>query len=351
LTKFHQDDHFQLARKSHLLQARARIIQSIRLFFIDHDFLEVETPLRIPSLAPEEHIEAIRSEDWFLQTSPELCMKRLVAAGYPRIFQISKCFRNAERGDKHLPEFTMLEWYVAGFDYQQLMDQCEALIFSVARDLDMVEINRQNHGYEPQNKLRNVILSAVSRQSRDSTNKFQDTSFLKFESHNKKINLSPPWEKYSVEDAFSKYAPFSLEYALARDTFDEILVDYIEPHLGVNKPTFIYDYPAKLAALAKLNKKNPSVSERFELYIGGLEIANGFSELTDALEQRRRFEEALEKRFAKNWTRYPMPEKFLQTLETMPSCAGIALGLDRLVMILTGAASIDDVVAFTPENL
>jgi len=311
LNELPSDNNFSLARKLQVLQARARIIQSIRLFFINHDFLEVETPLRIPSLAPEEHIEAIRSEDWFLQTSPELCMKRLVAAGYPRIFQISKCFRAGERGDKHLPEFTMLEWYVAGFDYQQLMDQCEALIFSVARDLGVSEIIRQN----------------------------------------KQINFCPPWEKISVEDAFSKYAPFSLEYALARDTFDEILVDYIEPHLGINKPSFIYDYPAKLAALAKLNENNHSLSERFELYIGGLEIANGFSELTDALEQRRRFEEALEKRSAKNWTRYPMPEKFLQTLETMPSCAGIALGIDRLAMILTGATSIDEVVAFTPENL
>jgi elongation factor P--(R)-beta-lysine ligase len=348
LNELPSDNNFSLARKSQALQTRANLIQSIRLFFIKNGFLEVETPLRIPSPAPEEHIEAIRSDNWFLQTSPELCMKRLVAAGYPRIFQISKCFRANERGDKHLPEYTMLEWYVVGFDYQQLMDQCEALIFFVARDSGIADIIRQNHGYAPQNKTRGVVPSAA----RDcSTNKFQDTSLLKFESHNKKINLAPPWERITVADAFSKYAPVTCEEAQAQDKFDEILVDYIEPLLGVNKPSFLYDYPAKLAALAKLKENDPSVSERFELYIGGVEIANGFSELTDATQQRKRFEAALKKRAAKNWTHYEMPEIFLQSLKTLPSCAGIALGIDRLVMIMTGATTIDDVVAFTPENL
>jgi elongation factor P--(R)-beta-lysine ligase len=311
LSEFHPDNHFSLTGKSLPLQIRAKLVQSLRLFFINNGFLEVETPMRIPSPAPEEHIEAIRSEDWFMQTSPELCMKRLLAAGYPRIFQISKCFRAAERGDKHLPEFTMLEWYAAGFDYHQLMAQCEALIWAMARDLGIAEIIW----------------------------------------HDKKINPAPPWEKITVTDAFTKYAPVTLDEALVEDKFDEILVDYIEPQLGINRPTFIYDYPAKLAALAKLKDNNPSVSERFELYIGGLEIANGFSELTDAQEQCRRFEEALKKRAEKNWSRYEMPEKFLQSLDSLTPCAGIALGIDRLVMIITGKTTIDDVVAFTPENL
>jgi elongation factor P--(R)-beta-lysine ligase len=142
-----------------------------------------------------------------------------------------------------------------------------------------------------------------------------------------------------------------LEEALVQDNFDEILIEYIEPRLGINRPTFIYDYPAKLAALAKIKMNDPTVAERFELYIGGLELANGFSELTDANEQRQRFEETLKTRSAKNWTPYTIPEKFLQALHTMPPCAGIALGIDRLVMILAGAANIDDVVAFTPEML
>ncbi|MCX5849758.1 MAG: EF-P lysine aminoacylase EpmA [Deltaproteobacteria bacterium] len=307
----HFDNNFNLTRKSRTLQTRAKLIQSIRLFFIHNGFLEVETPLRIPSPAPEEHIEAIPSDDWFLQTSPELCMKRLLATGYPRIFQISHCFRAAERGDKHLPEFTMLEWYVIGFDYHQLMDQCQEMIWAVAKDLGITEIKRQN----------------------------------------KKISLATPWERITVADAFSKYAPVTLEEALFKDKFDEILVEYIEPKLGVDRPTFIYDYPAKLAALAKLKDDNPAFGERFELYIGGLEIANGFSELADATQQRRRFEEALKNRAAKNWARYEMPEKFLQSLESLAPCAGIALGIDRLVMIMASSEKIDDVVAFTPENL
>ena len=349
MNESNQDDLFRLSRKSHALHERAKLIQSIRLFFINNDFLEVETSLRIPSPAPEEHIEAITSGDWFLQTSPELCMKRLLAAGYQRIFQISKCFRAAERGNKHLPEFTMLEWYAAGFDYHQLMDQCEALLIAAFKDSGHhQDIVWQNHGYESQNKRRGVIPSAA----RDcSTNKFQDTSLLKFESHNKKINMASPWERITVTDAFLKYAPVTLEEALVQDKFDEIMIEYIEQHLGSERPTFIYDYPAKLAALAKLKESNSAFGERFELYIGGLEIANGFSELTDASEQRKRFEEALKLRSAKNWARYEMPEKFLQSLDALPPCAGIALGIDRLVMLLANACQIDDVVAFPPEML
>jgi lysyl-tRNA synthetase class 2 len=312
LSEIHLDDNFNLARKSQALQARAKLIQSIRLFFIHHGFLEIETPLRIPSPAPEEHIEAIPSDDWFLQTSPELCMKRLLAAGYQQIFQISKCFRAAERGNKHLPEFTMLEWYVAQFDYHQLMDQCQALLIAALKDL--------RHD--------------------------QDIIW-----QNKEINLASPWERITVAEGFLKNAPITLEEALAQDKFDEIMVEYIEPRLGIDRPTFIYDYPAKLAALAKLKESNPAFGERFELYIGGLELANGFSELTDTNEQRQRFEEALKLRSAKNWARYTMPEKFLQALQTMPPCAGIALGIDRLVMLLANACQIDDVVAFTPEIL
>ena len=305
------DKNFLLARKFQHLETRASFIQNIRLFFIQNGFLEVETPLRIPAPAPEEHIEAIQADGWFLQTSPELCMKRLLAAGYSRIFQISKCFRADERGDRHLPEFTMLEWYVTDFDYQQLMNQCEAMILSIAAASGLEAVNRQN----------------------------------------KKISLSPSWEKITVGEAFLRYAPVTSDEAMAKGIFDEILVDYVEPQLGISRPTFLYDYPAKLAALAKLKDGNPAVSERFELYIGGLEIANGFSELINAREQRERFEEALQARAAKNWAHYAMPEKFLQSLINLPPCAGIALGIDRLLMVLSGAEKIDDVVAFTPEDL
>ena len=312
MSSFHLDDNFNLALKAQALDMRARLISSIRHFFIQQDFLEVETPLRIPAPAPEEHIEAIPSGNWFLQTSPELCMKRLLAAGYPRIFQISKCFRAAERGSRHLPEFTMLEWYVAQFDYCQLMDQCEAMLITAFKDM----------GHDQK-----IIWQ------------------------NKKINLASPWERISVAEAFSKYAPITCQQALDQETFDEIMVDYIEPRLGIDRPTFIYDYPAKLAALAKIKKSDPAVAERVELYIGGLELANGFSELTDAREQRQRFEDAQEARATKNWSHYAMPEKFLTALQTMPESAGIALGIDRLAMILANTDSIDEVVAFTQETI
>ena len=198
------------------------------------------------------------------------------------------------------------------FDYLQLMDQCETMIITALKDM----------GHGP------------------------DITW-----QNKKINLASPWERLSVDDAFSRYAPISCEEALMKDQFDEILVEYVEPHLGQDRPTFLYDYPAPLAALAKIKKSDPTVAERFELYIGGMELANGFSELTDADEQRQRFEEALQARAEKNWARYAMPEKFLTALATMPEAAGIALGIDRLVMILADTAVIDDVVAFPPETL
>lgn len=239
-------------------------------------------------------------------------MKRLLAAGYPRIFQISKCFRAGERGKLHLPEFTMLEWYTAGFDYQQLMNQCEEMIVAVADDL----------GFK----------SGIVWQG-------------------KKISLTLPWERITVQEAFEKYAPVTLAKTLSRDKFDEILVEYIEPHLGIARPAFIYDYPAKLAALARLKGGNAAVAERCELYIGGLELANGFSELTDAHEQRQRFVEALKIRAQKGYAAYPLPEKFLSALDNLPASAGIALGIDRLAMIFANVNSIDEVVPFVPENL
>ena len=307
-----QDDEFILSRKHDALHLRARLIDAIRRFFINYNFLEVDTPLRIPAPAPEEHIEALPSGNWFLQTSPEICMKRLLAAGYPRIFQISKCFRTGERGKLHLPEFTMLEWYAAGFDYQQLMNQCEEMIRAVADDL----------GFK----------SGIVRQG-------------------KKIRLASPWERITVQGAFEKYAPVTLAEALSRNKFDEIMVEYIEPNLGIARPVFIYDYPAKLAALARLKIGNAAVAERCELYIGGLELANGFSELTDAREQRQRFGEALKIRAQKSYAAYPLPEKFLSALDNLPASAGIALGIDRLAMIFANVNSIDEVVPFVPENL
>jgi lysyl-tRNA synthetase class 2 len=306
------DDSWKLAARADALRMRSRMIQAIRCFFLEQDFLEIETPLRIPAPAPEFHIDAVASGEWFMHTSPELCMKRLLAAGFPWIFQICKCFRAGERGDRHLPEFTILEWYRGGTDYRTLMDDCEALISSVAAELGFGGV--------------------FSRAGRE-------------------IRLSPPWDRITVRDAFERYTATTAAEALAMDRFDEILAAEIEPHLGRNRPLFLYEYPVELAALARVKEGDPGIAERFELYVAGLEVANAFSELTDAREQRRRFEEASRDRRLAGSAPYPMPERFLAALPKMPPSAGIALGVDRLAMLFADRSRIDDVVAFTPETL
>ena len=304
--------NWRLARRQAALRARARITQEIRRFFIEGGYLEVETPLRIPAPAPESHIDPMPADDWFLQTSPEICMKRMLAAGYERLFQISHCWRAGERGKMHVPEFTMLEWYRAATDYRGLMDESERLIRLVAAE----------------------------------------TGFGgKLSYCGEEIDLAAPWERTTVRDAFARYGGVTMEEALERDIFDEVMVERIEPCLGIGRPTFIHDYPACRSALARLKQDDPTVAERFELYLGGVEIANAFSELTDPVEQRTRFESEAVFRASRGQTVIPLPEKFLAELASMPPSAGIALGIDRLVMVLLDADAIDDVIAFTPEEL
>ncbi len=303
---------YRQSELSRNMSRRARIIQAVRSFFMERRYLEVETPIRIPAPAPEAHIDAVASEDCYLQTSPELCMKQLLAAGYPRIFQICKCFRNRERGRKHLPELTMLEWYRAGGNYIDLMDDCQELIGFVATQT----IGKNNLSYQGQS-----------------------------------IYLDPPWTRMSVYEAFQRYAVMGVEEALAQDCFEEVMVNEIEPNLGTTRPLFLYDYPASLGALARLKPDNRLVAERFELYIAGIELCNGFSELTDPLEQRKRFDSEQNIRKALHKPVYPMPHNFLTALTDMPAACGNALGLDRLVMLFCDSAEIDAVVAFIPEEL
>lgn len=300
--------NWTLARKRPRLEQRARIVQTVRAFFVERGYLEVETPHRVPGNAPEAHIDAVESGGWFLHTSPELCMKRLLAAGYEKLFQICRCWREGERGGRHLPEFAMLEWYAADCDYHHLMAECEQLLAALV----------------PEGRL---------------------------EYRGKTIDLATPWERLSVEEAFERYASASLPEALASGRFDEMIALEIEPRLGVQGPTFLIEYPSQLAALARRHPHRPQVAERFELYVAGLELANAFSELTDPDEQRRRFEAEEAVRRAAGKPLYPSPESFLRELAAMPEAAGIALGLDRLIMLLTDAETIDEVVTFTPELL
>lgn len=304
--------NWPLARRKTALQQRARVIRKIRQFLSDRGFLEVETPHRIPAPAPESHIDVVPSGKWFLHSSPELCMKRMLAAGYEKIFQICRCWRERERGSQHVPEFTLLEWYRVDGDYLALMDECEELIQSLAVDMGLGER-------------------------------------VMFRSHN--ILLTSPWERITVEEAFRRYTKISAKEALKQNLFDEIMVRDIEPRLGIVRPTFICDYPAERRAMARLKKEVPGVAERFELYLGGIEIANAFSELIDMEEQRKVFQLEMENRRLLGKEIYPVPERFLTELEQMPPSAGIALGIDRLVMVLLNAAQIDEVIAFTPEEL
>ncbi len=299
-------------KKKSRLYKRAEITGSIRKFFNERGYLEVETPFLIPAPAPEANIDAIKSSAGFLHTSPELCMKRLLASGYSRIFQICKCFRDSERGNLHLPEFTMLEWYRQGADYYSLMDECRDMVKHIAYETGPGE---------------------------------------RFRYQGKDIDLSGDWQKITVKEAFSNYTSSTPEEAVESETFDEIMVEEIEPELDKGRPVFLYDYPVSLAALSRVKESNPEVAERFELYIGGLELANAFSELTDPVEQRERFMKEAEKRKRSGRTGYPLPEKFIDDLEHMTASAGIAFGVDRLVMLLTDSASIDEVVTFTPEKL
>jgi lysyl-tRNA synthetase class 2 len=304
----HYRQHF--IRRNLIL--RAKILQAVRLFFILNDYLEVETPVRIPAPAPETHIDAQEAGGWFLHTSPELCMKRLLSAGYPRIFQICRCFRKQERGRMHLPEFTLLEWYTAGHTYLEMMVQCEKLIQFVAEAIG---------------------------------------HFVSIDYKDRRTLLSSPWDRMTVSEAFDRFSRISMKEALAQNRFDEIMAIEIEPCLGYDRPVFLYDYPASCGALARLKPDNPSVAERFELYIAGLELCNAFTELTDPVEQRKRFEEERQLRKHAGKIEYPMPESFLSALKDMPAASGNALGMDRLILLLTGANSIDEVVAFIPEEL
>ena len=299
-----------LIRKRSNLEIRSQVLKSLRIFFEEQGFLEVETPVRTSAPAPEQHIEAISAgEGFFLATSPELYMKRLLSAGYERIYQVSRVFRKGELGSRHHPEFTMLEWYRKDATYADLQADCRNLLTAVCRS-----IGRLN-GWS----YRGVWLDVKS-----------------------------DWKVLTVREAFSRHAGWEPGPEPDEDRFSVDLVEKVEPRLGFPAPAFLTDYPAAQAALARIKPADPTVAERFELFWAGIELANGYSELTDAREQRDRFERTIEARLRSGLSRYPLPRAFLDSLEHLPPCAGIALGVDRLIMLLTDSPDLDAVVAFPP---
>ena len=305
------DERQRLSRLIPNLERRAFVFQIIRSFFDEQGFLEVDTPIRSPAIAPEKEIIPFESESWFLSTSPELYMKRLLAAGYDKIYQFSHCFRKGERGNFHNPEFTLLEWYRKSVTYEQMMKDTEQLVITVASRLGMGD--------------------TLSYQG-------------------KAIDLSLPWERLAVSEAFQKYAGWNPLVNPDLRRFDEDTVLKVIPNLNPHRPTFLVDYPAPMASLARLKPGNSNVAERFELFIGGLELANAYSELVNAKEQETRFRKEIEQIQKMQGRIAPMPQKFLKAVPNLPECAGIALGMDRLVMLCCDAKTIDEVMPFTVDE-
>ncbi|MCP4180051.1 MAG: EF-P lysine aminoacylase GenX [bacterium] len=302
------NDLLRLEKQIPTLKLRSKIINQIRLFFIKNDYMEVETPIVVNSPAPEDFINAPTASNLFLRTSPELHMKRMVAAGYENIFQIGKCFREGEIGKLHNIEFTMLEWYQANGNYNDIL-----------------------------NFLKNMLLETV----------YEIFGTYTIEYNKIKIDFSKPWEIISVAEAFAKYTGKTPSSAIKEDLFEILLTENIEPHLPKDRAVILIDYPAEMAALSKLHDKNPEIAERWELYLGGIEIANAYSELTDYTEQKSRFTEAHSNRKAQNLPAYPEDKDFFESLKYgMPNFCGCALGIDRLVMIMTNCVKINEIISF-----
>jgi len=300
-----------LAARRPALEMRCRVISALRAFLDRQGFLEVQTPVLTAAPAPELHIDAVPAGgSGFLITSPELYMKRLMAAGYERICQFTPVFRAGERGRRHHPEFALLEWYRLGSDYTALQEDCRGLLRAACGAAG--RLAGWSHGGH----------------------------FLDVEAE---------WQHLTVREAFSRFAGWEPHDPLDEDRFDLDMVEKVEPQLGYPAPCILSDYPASQAALARLSPRDPAVAERFELYWAGVELANGFSELTDPREQRERFEAVIRERRRRGRPVTPLPLEFLESLSHLTPCAGIALGVDRLVMLLASADHIDQVVAFPPE--
>jgi lysyl-tRNA synthetase class 2 len=324
--------------KNNLLR-RFQIIRGIRRFFAEEGFVEIETPAIVPSPGMEPHLSALElfctSPDGarrrkYLHTSPEYCMKKLLGEGWKKIFQICRVFRDGEISQTHQIEFTMLEWYRAQADYTKIMEDCEKLIaFLAQKILGVHECAYQNMRIDLSPPFERITVSqAIRDYGGVDIDKNPDSISLLREAKDKSYRFDPNGD-YSFDDIFFK-----------------VFLEAVEPRLGNPRPTILYDYPSGMAALARLKPGNPLRAERFELYIAGLEMANAFSELNDPLEQRRRFEEEQNLRIRLSRPAYPIDEDLLQALKKMPPSAGIALGVDRLIMLFCDAASIEEVVAF-----
>jgi lysyl-tRNA synthetase class 2 len=301
------------------LRERARVCADVRRFFDARGFLEVQTPVLVPSPGLDVHLDAFevaggdRGSPRWLSTSPEYQMKRLLADGLPRIYQLAPCFRRGESGARHNVEFTMVEWYRARAGMAEVMADTEQLVAAVTGGVVRLDQRR--------------------------------------------IDLTPPFERLGVCEAFGRFAGWSIDETLSAAAADEdryfrTLVDLVEPALArLDRPAFLVDFPATQASLARKKSDDPRLAERFELYVAGVELCNGFGELVDPVEQRARLVDDQNTRRARGLPVYPIDERFLRDLERVPPSGGNALGLDRLVALSCGTTDIAEAMAFTSDEV
>ncbi len=296
-------------RRARALATRARVLRGLRHYFEAEGFVEVDTPAVVPSPGLDVHLAAFAVDDGgFLGTSPEYQMKRLLSAGFARIYQLGRSYRRDEAGPSHEPEFCLLEWYRAYAGAQEVMADTEALVAAAARAVVGGTVLPAREGRRP--------------------------------------DVAPPWERLTVEEAYARYAGVALADVVDdEERFFRLMVERVQPALGWERPVFLTRWPASMASLARLCPDDPRFAERFEAFVCGIELCNGFGELTDPVEQRARLERDQEARRLLGLPVYPIDERFLGALEDgVPPSGGNALGVDRLVMLLAGAPAIEDVV-------
>lgn len=300
--------------KRPFLLARAKVLAALRAWFAGQGFVEADVGAIVASPGAETHTAAFPVEGGYLHTSPEFAMKRLLAAGERRLFRLGAVYRRGERGALHAPEFTLLEWYRAGAPYAAVMQDCADIVAAAANAVGATALAWRGRTADPFAKANTVTVAAAMQR------------MAQIDIH---AARSRPWGAAGAE-TFS-------------DWFSKVLVEKVEPNLGLGAPAFLTEYPIEEAALARPCPHDSRVAERFELYACGVELANGYGELTDPVEQRRRFVAAMDEKERRYGERWPVPEDVLEALAHMPAASGCALGVDRLVMLLTGARRIEDV--------
>ncbi|SDH77478.1 lysyl-tRNA synthetase, class 2 [Bradyrhizobium sp. Rc2d] len=326
------------------LQARGAITGALRGFFAEQGFVEVETSVLQVSPGNETHLHAPRTEimrpdgsraSRYLRTSPEFACKKLLAAGETRIFEFARVFRDRERGDLHLPEFTMLEWYRADAPYDAIMADTVVIIARAAQATGIGTFSFRGRTADPFVEPELVTVAGAFE-------RFAGIDLLSTISGGEGNRAALA----QVADGKVRVA----EDDTWSDIFSKVLVEHVEPHLGQGRLTILFEYPSPEAALARVKADDPRVAERFEVYACGVELANGFGELTDAEEQRKRFTESMAEKQRRYGEAYPLDEDFLAAVAAMPEASGVALGFDRLVMLASGASRIDQVVWTPPAN-